>query len=79
MTKVRNELREYLTIDDKDDMTDAVELLCLLSERSDRLSDDLSEQIRIEMESFLKYYRENTEIVEREVTQTSTIRELIHR
>lgn len=79
MTKVRNELREYLAIDDKDDMTDAVELLCLLSEHSDQLSDDLSEQIRIEMESFLKYYRENTEIVEREVTQTSTIRELIHR
>ena len=71
---LREQLREYVQYDGPNSMTEALELLCSLSEFPDYVSDELMQVIGKEIKDSLQYYMENAMIVEREETFTHNVR-----
>ena len=71
------ELEEYLDCDNNDEFAEPIRLLMLLTNYYDYISEDLYSMVVSELLSILDYYKNNTKIVTKEVTNTIMVKELI--
>ena len=66
------QLSQYLQYEDMNERSECLELLAGLVHYPDYVDDELYCQIVKQLEQELEYYKNNTEIVEREQTETIT-------
>jgi len=77
MLEMKEELEKYWELED-DEHGEAVSLMCSLVSRYDYVSDDFKIALEKELAHQLNNYKEYTEIVEREVTHSKTLKELVY-
>lgn len=78
MEDLCDKIYNYTNYDGHDEYVEYVRSACELSAYSYQMSDELKTALLTELEGLLKYYQENTTIVEKEETQTITIKEVEH-
>jgi hypothetical protein len=77
LLKIKEQLEEYWELED-DEHGEAVSLMCELVSRYDYVSDDFKIALEKELAHQLNNYKEYTEIVERQVTHSKTLKELVY-
>ena len=77
ISKLLEQIDEYLKYDYSDSHSEMIQALCELGYRWNYISDEFQIALGKELKGCLKNYQENAEIVESEQTYTHKVKELV--